>query len=343
MRSYFSKIYGNALTKQRIGSAIADGTLAHAFLICGDDGSGKMTLATEISAAINCERRNTSNILPCRECNTCRRIYARGFIDVKALTRSGDKATIGVEEIRDFRDDMFLSSTESEYKVYIIDEAEKLTVNAQNALLKVLEEPPSKVIIMLLAEASDSILTTIKSRTQYVAMERFDENALIDALKQKKQSGEITALPDEDRLRAILMSADGRIGRAMSLIGEKGVGEIEAERSLTEGIVNALKQNTPYSELYAALSALPTKRSELSEAIESVISALCDLVRLKFDKNAPLIFFSSRDTAREIAASMNSKRLLSIYDIMKSALDDVQKNANISAVTASLGARIKLI
>ncbi len=343
MKSFFTKLYGNKLTKQRIGSAVFDGTLAHAYLICGADGSGKMTLATEIAAAINCERRDSSNTLPCHECNTCRRISARGFIDVKTLTRSADKATIGVEEIRDFRDDMFLSSTESEYKIYIVDEAERLTVNAQNALLKVLEEPPGRVIIMLLAESSDSILTTIKSRTQYVAMERFDENALIDALKLKRQSGEITSLPEEDRLRSVLMNADGRIGRALSLTREKGVSETEAERSVTEGIVNALRQNTPYSELYTALTALPTKRSELAEAIESIISAICDLIRLKFDKNAPLIFFSSGETARELAASMTSKRLLGIYDIMKNALDDIQKNANVSAVTASLGAKIKLI
>ena len=341
MRSYFSKIYGNALTKQRIGSAIADGTLAHAFLICGEDGSGKMTLATEISAAINCERRNTSNILPCRECNTCRRIYARGFIDVKTLTRSGDKATIGVEEIRDFRDDMFLSSTESEYKVYIIDEAEKLTVNAQNALLKVLEEPPSKVIIMLLAEATDSILTTIKSRTQYVAMERFDENALIDALKQKKQSGEITALPDEDRLRAILMSADGRIGRALELVNRKMANENKELRREILDLIRAICHKSGYAQIYRATASLPRVRSELLLSLEQIITALRDLIALKNGAEAKLLFFISREEAVDTASDISVRRLLSAYDAVLRAHELCYRNANVGNLITNLTSELK--
>lgn len=344
MSKYFNRLFGNAAAKERIGSAILSSTLPHALLICGPEGSGKSTLATEIAAALNCsEGGKGGTALPCHACNNCRRIAAGGFTDVKWLSRSDDKATIGVEEIRDFRDDMFLSATESDYKIYIIDDAERLTFNAQNALLKVLEEPPSSVVIMLLADGADNILTTVKSRTQYIAMERFGEDELIKALGEARARGEIPSLPDTERLRALMMSADGRIGKALTLIGGKLASEAEEERKLTEEVIRALKQSTPYSELYSALAALPTKRTELSEALESIISALRDLILLKFDENAPLVFFYDRATAREIAASMSSKRLLGIYDVMEATLDDNNKNANISALTASLGAKIKLI
>ena len=135
MRRYFPRLYGNKKTKERIGSAIDNKTLPHAFLVIGESGSGKTTLATEIAAALNCERRgDASSALPCGECNCCRRIYDGNFPDLKVLSKQKDRATIGVDAIKDFREDMFLSSTESEYKIYVIDDAECMTTEAQNAL-----------------------------------------------------------------------------------------------------------------------------------------------------------------------------------------------------------------
>ena len=133
MSKYFSALFGNEATKARIGRAITDGTLPHAFLVSGPEGSGKATLATEIAAALNCERRGGGE-LPCHMCNSCRRIKDGSFIDVKWLEKPKDKMTIGVGEVRTFREDMFLSATESDYKVYIIDDADRMTPNAQNAL-----------------------------------------------------------------------------------------------------------------------------------------------------------------------------------------------------------------
>ena len=151
MGGFFSGLFGNEPLKTRLGGAIRRGTAAHAFLISGPEGSGKMTLAKEMAAAFNCEKRGDGiSPLPCHSCNTCRRIFEDGFTDVKTLSKPKDKATIGVGEIRYFREDMFLSATESDYKIYVIDDAERMTPNAQNALLKVLEEPPNNVVIILL-------------------------------------------------------------------------------------------------------------------------------------------------------------------------------------------------
>ena len=126
--------------------------------------------------------------------------------------------------VRAFRDDMFLSSTESKYKIYIIDDAERMTPNAQNALLKVIEEPPSNGIIFLLTLSDDAILTTIKSRTQHVAMQRFDESELERYFKEKG-----TPLPSSSTTatRELMMCADGRIGRAIELIGNGEILGIE--------------------------------------------------------------------------------------------------------------------
>ena len=110
MKKYFPKIFGNTDTKMRLSDAIIDKTLPHAILIVGPHGSGKSTLATEIAASANCLNQDSENHnLPCGICNNCKRIYSGNFPDISFLEKTSSKATIGVEELREFREDMFLS------------------------------------------------------------------------------------------------------------------------------------------------------------------------------------------------------------------------------------------
>ncbi len=344
MREYFSRLYGNLKTKSRLSKAIEDGTTPHAFLIIGASGSGKKTLATELAAALNCERRGDKSApLPCCACNTCRRIYGGNFVDIKRLRRQDKKATIGVEEVRDFREDMFLSATESVYKIYIIEEAEKLTPNAQNALLKVLEEPPSNVIIILLAESSDKILTTIKSRAQSISMERFDKDGLKKYLAKEPRWTQLAARNSEAVTDGIIMSADGRIGRVLELLTDKAASENTDDRELAIRIVNALSYSVPYSELYAAVSALPTSKLAFTEAIETVMCAVRDITVIKFAGNTDLLFYTSTASAKDAAREITTKRLLSIYEILKSALEDIEKNVSSAMIKSNLSAKIRLI
>ena len=338
VRRFFTRLYGNEQTKKRLGEAILSSRQNHALLICGPLGSGKRTLDTEIAAALNCEKRNDMLLpLPCGSCNSCKRIYSDNFADVKTLKRDQSKATVGVEQLREFREDMFLSATESEHKVYIIEEADKMTPNAQNALLKVLEEPPSSVMIMLLCEESDKILTTIKSRSQLITMQRFTPEEITRYLIREG----ISSSSDSERLIGNLMSADGRIGRAIEILTSPE--EVEANRAVATSVISALRTGAPYSELYAAISALPQKRSELTEIFNVLFSALSDLVKVKFSKDPTLTFFSNAEEAEEYAEKITQKKLLLVYDAVRAAAEDNLKNANIPALITCLGAKIKLI
>ena len=338
MRRIFTRLYGNEDIKLRLGSAILSGRQNHALLICGPRGSGKHTLAKEIAAALNCENKNKDSFsLPCCTCNTCRRIYEDNYTDIKRLTRDTSKATIGVEELRAFREDMFLSATESEHKIYVIEEADKLTANAQNALLKVLEEPPSNVLILLLSEESDKILTTIKSRSQLITMQRFSAEKISEYLSGTK----IAASFDSARLKNDVMSADGRIGRAIEII--ENPTEVEESRKATVGIISALKATAPYSELYSAITSLPQKRAELLDALSEILLAISDLVKIKLAKDGPLSFFPSKEEAQGAAEGIPLKKLFSVYDVLMDTIEDNSKNVNVSALITSLGAKIKLI
>lgn len=344
MRKYFPALYGNEAVKARLGSAIESGTLPHAFLIIGPDGSGKKTLTLELAAALNCENKNELGYsLPCGKCNTCRRIKEGNFTDITRLKRIGEKATVGVEEVRLFRENMFLSPTESSFKLYVIEEAERLTPNAQNALLTVLEEPPRNVIILLLCESGDKILTTVKSRAQSVAMQRFDLDTMKEYVIRQSDKARLYEKTSPEMLDGILTSSDGRIGRALSLLSDKKAKETSEDRFLTERIINTIRRGAPYSELHLAISELPTARGEFCDALESIICALRDLTLLHLDPNVPLLFYTSREDAKSASKDISTKKLIAVYEVIKDALEDAGKNVGVSAITAELGAKIKLI
>ena len=344
MREYFSELYGNDGVKSRLGNAIVNESLPHAHLVIGAEGSGKKILARELASALNCERKSDlSSPLPCHRCNTCRRIREEKFTDITHLSRSDGKATIGVEEVRAFREDMYLSPTESKYKIYVIEEAEKLTVNAQNALLTVLEEPPKNVFIILLCASGDKILTTIKSRAQSISMQRFEGDELKSYLLMKSDKARLLSKTDGSILDGIVVSSDGIIGKALSFLSNNEARENNEQRLLTERIIKSLRTSAPYSELYSAISELPNSRIDLSAAIESLISAIRDITLIKFDENLQLLFFTSRADAASIAKDMNTKRLIRICDILKDALEDNSKNVSTAAIITDLGAKIKLI
>ena len=212
--SGFGQLLGTAHTKQRLIRAIVGGTLPHAILLCGPRGSGKKTLAALIASAMNCEQRAVApNNLPCGECNACKRIKSGNFPDVKYLERADGKATVGAAELREFREDMFLSATEANSKFYIIPEAELLTPAAQNALLKVLEEPPPSVYIILLTTDVGKMLSTIRSRTQYVQMELFSPETLskhvcLLSVRSKNNGGEYLLVSPLKSVRTVGKQAD---------------------------------------------------------------------------------------------------------------------------------------
>lgn len=133
--------------------------VGHAFILEGDSGEGWRKLAEEFAATVQCEHRNF-----CGRCPSCQAYQSGNHPDIIQVTHE-KKDSIGVDEIRaQLVDDMAIKPYSSPYKVYLVDEAEKLTVQAQNALLKTLEEPPVYGIILLLTTNTEMLLPTIRSR-----------------------------------------------------------------------------------------------------------------------------------------------------------------------------------
>ena len=141
----FKEIVGHEEIIQHLQNAIRLGKVSHAYILSGETGSGKKTLANTFAMTLQCEQKSTD---PCLECRSCKKAASRNHPDIIYITHEKPNS-IGIEDIRtQLIEDVQIKPYCSSYKIYIVDEAEKLTLQAQNALLKTIEEPPPVIAII---------------------------------------------------------------------------------------------------------------------------------------------------------------------------------------------------
>ena len=157
----FSEILGHGQIIEHLQNAIKLQKVSHAYILDGEEGAGKKMLARAFAQTLQCER---GGVEPCGECHSCKQAQSGNQPDIIEVTHE-KPASIGVEDIRgQLCGDIQIKPYSSPYKIYIVDEAEKMTVQAQNALLKTIEEPPAYGVIMQLTTNADAFLPTILSR-----------------------------------------------------------------------------------------------------------------------------------------------------------------------------------
>lgn len=332
MPTYFPSVIGNLAARRHFGEAIRGGTLSHAYILEGPLGSGKTLLATEIAAALACERRTTADVLPCGTCSACRRVREGLAPDVRVI--SSATATLGVDAVRELRADMYLSACEFTCKVYLIREAHKMTPQAQNALLKVLEEPPTDLVILLLTERAEALLPTIRSRAQLVRMELLSVKTIEEALARNVAARRLRER-DPDAYRALIEGCGGALGQALSLLDGKRGEAYEKRHRAVEDAIRKLATGAPHAETVTALSALPTKRQELADVMDLFLSAMRDLIVAYRGDGVTLLFYTDREEAESLASRAGLMRLLALYDHVARAVDALAANANVQLTLAT--------
>lgn len=208
----FSDIIDQDQMKEHMQNALKTGKVSHAYIISGENGSGKEYIARIFSKALLCGNRETRGeyIESCNTCSSCTRAYSDSHPDI--ITIGHEKpGSIGVDDIREkLRDDVVIRPYESEYKIYLIPEGEKMTVAAQNALLKTLEEPPGYIVIIILTNNINAFLPTIISRCVVLPIKPVKDESIKKFLMEKCQVVDYKA--------AICASfARGNVGKALEL------------------------------------------------------------------------------------------------------------------------------
>ena len=215
----FQDIIGQEQIKEHLQNALSTKKISHAYIINGEKSSGKEFVAKVFAMALQCEK---NGVEPCQECHSCKQALSDNQPDIIKVTHEKPN-TISVDDIRaQINNDVAIKPYSSPYKVYIMNEAEKMTVQAQNAILKTLEEPPEYAVIILLTTNVNSLLPTILSRCVVLNMKPVADEKVRKYLMEQLQ------VPDY-KAEVCVAFARGNIGKAKALAASEDFENVKAE------------------------------------------------------------------------------------------------------------------
>ncbi len=220
----FNEIIGQEDAKSLLKNAIETGKHSHAYIFSGEKGSGKMMLAEAFAMMLQCENPAED---ACGQCHSCKQTLSHNNPDIIYISREFDKKTnkfkrnIGVEQIREMLiNDVVIKPYSNKYKIYIIEDAEKMNAQAQNAMLKTIEEPPEYAIIILLTANHNAFLQTILSRCVLIQMKTVETESIKHLLQTKYGAVDYQS-------EMVASFAQGNIGKAIALTQDASFNEIK--------------------------------------------------------------------------------------------------------------------
>ena len=312
----------NRTEKEKLLSEIASGKLSHAYLIEGGEGCGKTYFARFASAAVLC----TGDKPPCGKCPSCVKALAGSHPDLFYFSPD-KKASMGVETVRDIKKSLFFMPNDGDRKVYIIDDAQKMTVQAQNALLKFIEEPPASVLFFIVADKKESLLPTVVSRTRIISLAPSDNADIRRFLmsESKKNGGE--------QIDEAINMAEGSPGKALKLLCR----DFSRQRQLCLDFMPVLV-STSKSDAMAFLLSMKLNRDGVKEFFTLLMTALADVMNARFGRATRLL---SRDAAAEYAKSITDRKNAYLFDLATEAVVRAEENANINLLLMTFAAKLK--
>lgn len=228
----FEEIRGNTPLVEQLRRSAASGRSSHAYLFLGGAGAGKRLIANTFAKALQCEGEKR----PCDSCKSCHAFNHGNHPDVIYFQPLKNGKTYTIEDVREqLLETVDLKPFQYEKKIYIIEKADTLNIQSQNALLKTLEEPPAHAVFLLLAERAEAFLPTILSRVVVMKIRPLSAETIADYLMQAGH------LAEESHILSAY--AQGRIGQALELVEDEGfremrqdiLGKLEALPSMSEG------------------------------------------------------------------------------------------------------------
>lgn len=310
----FEALLGNDRLKENLRRSLSKGHISHFYLICGPEGSGKHTLARLLAAAILCQGEEK----PCLKCLPCRKVLDGNHPDF--ITVDGpEKKTVPVELVRRAREDMFIRPNESAHKIYLFPRAQDMGLPGQNALLKVLEEPPAYGVFLLLADNPEKLLPTVRSRCVELMLQPLPDGLLAQRLQQDFPKAEAADI------QAAIARSGGYLGQARELLSG---GAAFAPQALA--LADAFARRDALLLTEALVPMEKWKRDDLSPVLAQFLGMLEEALACRAGGKA--LSPQARLLARERTSEDLHRAVLS----MKKALDYTASNVSPGAVCGYL-------
>jgi len=315
-------VVGHESVVAALARSLEVGRLSHAYLLIGPQGIGKRLLALNLAAALNC----AEEAKPCGECSQCRRATEGKHADVQVISvltelEGPGRKVISIDQIKEMQQAAGLQPFEGSRRVFIIDGAEHLSADAANSLLKLLEEPPAAVCLVLLATSEEEVLPTIRSRCRTHHLKLVSRQATEAVLT----SGYGV---DPERASLLARQADGRIGWAISAALDPRVAEDHAEQ------VDDVLQ-LPARKLQERLEVSARLANDFSRHREEVFTWLGlmrslwrDVLLFKAGCDDTLVNVDRIDQVRSLAAGCSLPQIAEVLRETQATVDKLERNAN---------------
>lgn len=313
--SGFKNIIGHKQVIQHLKSAIMLEKISHAYIINGEVGSGKKLIASTFAMTLQCE---TENDEPCGKCKSCMQSNNHNHPDIIWVAHE-KPGSIGVDDIRgQLNNDIVIKPYSSKYKIYIIDEADKLTIQAQNALLKTLEEPPAYAVIILLTTNHEALLSTILSRCITLNLKVVEDELIRTFLMEEKQ------IPDY-KANISVAFAQGNVGKAIKLASTQDFDQLREDTF-------SMLRNMADMEIYEVIEyikKIAENKLNINDYLDLIILWFRDVLLFKATNDINHLIF--KDNISDIKKQANERSYNGIENIIN-AIEKakVRLNANVN-------------
>ena len=311
----FTDIVGQEQLKEHLQNAIATNKVSHAYIINGERNAGKEFIARVFAMTLQCEKGETE---PCGECHSCKQALGNNQPDIIYISHEKPN-TIGVEDIRvQINGDIAIKPYSSPRKIYIINEGEKMTPQAQNALLKTLEEPPEYAVILILTTNVEAMLPTVLSRCVVLNMKPVSDRLV------KKYLMEQLAVPDY-KANISVAFARGNIGKAKMLASSEEFEKVKDEAITLVKNINDME----ISEIVKAIKKISEYKFDVNDYLDILMAWYRDVLLFKATKDVnSLVFKEDIQQIMRMSDRSTYEGIEQIVNALQSAKKRLEANVN---------------
>ncbi len=338
----FTDILAQDHVIDHFNKAIKTDHISHAYIFTGQHGVGKTLFARELAKALNCKRAESDS---CNCCPNCIRIEAHNHPDVFWTGREEKAKFIKIENIRNIQNSVRLSPLESDYKIFIIKEADRMNEEASNCLLKTLEEPSPNTIIILIANTMTPIKDTIRSRCQIIRFQPIPSHLIESQLTGKSEA-------DDIKIGWISRFCNGSLGNALHLLDDN---HYEINNNIVTRITEPDLDNLVFAEevIDSYLSdgdSLEEKRQILKNILHCLLQLYRDLLVVKvmnirdIQQTKISLFNAGReDTLQKYSNYLSQEQIMYVIDEILESLKYIDLNLNINLLVENIITRITVL